>query len=329
VRSNALLPIPVALALLATAGCSPDTPTEWPSKPVRVVVPFGAGTGTDLTARLFAPLLAERWGTPVVVDNRPGGDSVIGLQAFVAGADDHTLLFAPTGAVTLTPLQHESLGFNPDEDLVPIAAATEVTLAIAASRAVPISSLSDLVALARAHPGEYRWAAVPGLPELIFSAFLTLERLETTHVAYRDIPNALRDLGAGRIHVMIGSIATISPQLSSGNVRLLAVTTSERSAIAPQVPTAIEAGYPSLTIDGQWGFFGPRELPNDLRRRIAGDVRQATQDPTLVARLAAMGQIADGGTGEEFAVAIERQRQQVTEIARIVGLKEVEDVRVP
>ncbi len=292
-------------------------------------MPFGAGTGTDLTARLFAPLLAERWGTPVVVDNRPGGDSVIGLRAFVASADDHTLLFAPTGVVTLVPLQHDSLGFSPDKELVPIAAATEVTLAVAASHAVPISSLSDLVALARTEPGDYRWAAVPGLPELIFSAFLTLERLEMTHVAYRDIPNALRDLGAGRIHVMIGSIATISPQLSSGNVRLIAVTTSERSAIAPLVPTAIEAGYPSLTIDGQWGFFGPRGLSNDLRRRIADDVSQATQDPTLVARLAAMGQIVDGGTSEAFGAAIERQRQQVAEIARIVGVKEAEDVRVP
>ena len=224
-RSNALLSLPVALALFATAGCTSDTPTEWPSKPVRVIVPFGAGTGTDLTARLFAPLLAERWGTPVVVDNRPGGDSVIGLQAFVAGADDHTLLFAPTGTMTLVPLQHENLGFNPAEELVPIAAATEVTLAIAASRAVPISSLSELVALARAQPGEYRWAAVPGLPELIFSAFLTLERLEMTHVAYRDVPTALRDLGAGRIHVMLGSVATSSPQLSSGNVQLIAVST--------------------------------------------------------------------------------------------------------
>lgn len=311
------------------AACSPDTPTEWPSKPVKVIVPFGAGTGTDLTARLFAPLLAERWGTPVVVDNRPGGDSVIGLQAFVASADDHTLLFGPTGVMTLVPLQHEDLGFSPAEELVPIAAATEVTLAIAASHAVPISSLSDVVALARAQPGEYRWAAVPGLPEIIFSAFLTLERLEMMHVAYRDVPTALRDLGAGRIHVWVGSFATLSPQLSSGDVRLIAVTTSERSAIAPLVPTAVEAGYPILTIDGQWGFFGARGLSNDLRRRIAGDIHLATQDPTLVARLAAMGQIADGGTPEEFAAAIEGQRQRVADIVRIVGSKEAEDVRLP
>jgi tripartite-type tricarboxylate transporter receptor subunit TctC len=328
-RGSTFLSIPVAVALLAMAGCSPDTPAAWPSKPVTVIVPFGAGTGTDLTARLLAPLLAERWGTPVVVDNRPGGDSVIGLRAFVASADDHTLLFAPTGSLTLVPLQHDNLGFAPAEELVPIAAATEVTLAIAASRAVPISSLADLVLLARAQPGEYRWAAVPGLPELIFSAFLRLENVEMTHVPYRDVPTALRDLGAGRIHVLVGSVATISPQLSSGNVQLLAVTNSERSAIAPLVPTAIEAGYPNLTVDGQWGFFGSRALSNDLRRRIADDVNHAMQDPALAARLAAMGQIVNSGSSEEFIATIERQRQQVTDMIRVVGPKEAEDVRVP
>ncbi len=292
-------------------------------------MPFGAGTGTDLTARLFAPLLAERWGTPVVVDNRPGGDSVIGLQAFVASADGHTLLFAPTGSVTLVPLQHENLGFSPAEELVPIAAATEVTLAIAASSAAAISSLTDLVSLARAQPGEYRWASVQGLPELIFSAFLTVEPLEMTHVAYRDVPTALRDLGAGRIHVMVASVATLSPQLSSGDAHLIAVTSSKRSAIAPQVPTALEAGYPGLTIDGQWGFFGPRGLSTDLRQRIADDIRHATQDPALAARLAAMGLIADSGTADAFAAAIEQQRQQVAGIARFAASKETENVRVP
>lgn len=328
-RSDTLRSIPATLALLAIAACSGEMPAEWPSKPVTVIVPFGAGTGTDLAARLIAPLLAERWETPVVIDNRPGGDSVIGLQAFVARGDDHTLLFAPTGSMTLVPLLHERLGFSPAEDLVPIAAATEVTLAIASSSSMSVSSLADLVALARARPGEYRWAAAPGLPELIFSAFLALERLEMTNVAYRDIPTALRDLAAGRIHVMIASVATISPQLPSGDVRLIAVMNSERSAVAPQVPTAREAGYPGLTIDGQWGFFGPRGMPGERRLRVAGDIRHATSDAELVARLAGMGLVAVGDTGEDFSAAIARQRQQITRIARIVGLKGADHVRVP
>jgi tripartite-type tricarboxylate transporter receptor subunit TctC len=322
-RNNTSVLLPALVALLAMAACSHDTPAQWPSKPVRFIVPFGAGTGTDLTARLFAPLLSERWATPVVVDNRPGGDSVIGLQAFVASADEHTLLFAPTGSVTLVPLQHEHLGFDPAEDLVPISSATRVTLAIAATKTLAVSSLADLVALVRAQPGKYRWSAVQGLPELIFSAFLKMERLQMTHVAYRDVPNALRDLGAGRIHIMVGSVATISPQLQADTARLVAVMSSDRSAIAPLVPTVIESGYPSLTVNGHWGFFGWRGMPNELRSRIADDIRHAASDATLVARLAAMGQIADGGTPEAFAAAIEQQRAQVSAIARMAGGKDV------
>lgn len=294
-----------------------------------MIVPFGAGTGTDLTVRLLAPLLAERWGKPVVVDNRPGGDSVIGLQAFVAAADEHTLLFAPTGSVTLTPLQHERPGFDPDQDLVPIAAATEVAIAFAASNAAPIGSLSELADLARSHPGTLRWAAAPGLPELIFSAFLSLERLEMTTVPYSDIPTALRDLGAGRIHVMVASVATLSTQLRSGDARLIALTNSERSTTAPQVPTAAESGYPGLTVDGQWGFFGHRGMPDELRRRIAADIRDATTDTALVARLAAMGQVVAGESAGSFSGAIDRQREQVERIARIAGSRRDDDVRVP
>lgn len=318
--------MPAALALLAIAACSRDAAAQWPSKPVRIIVPFGAGTGSDLTARLFAPLLSERWGTPVVVDNRPGGDSIIGMQVFVSSADEHTLLFAPGGSVTVVPLQHERLPFDPAADLVPVAVATRTSMSIAATQAVAVSSLAELVALVRAEPGKYRWAAVPGMPELIFSAFLKMEGLEMTHVAYRDFPNALRDLGAGRIHFMAASVPTMAPQLQLDAARLIAVTSSERSQFAPAVPTVIEAGYPVLAVDGQWGFFGWRGMPDELRNRIAEDISRAASDVALVERLAAMGQVADGGTAQEFAAEIERQRTQIATIARIAG---GQDVHIP
>lgn len=312
----------VGVVLVAMSGCSRDSPTRpWPSRPVRIIVPFGAGTGSDLTARLFAARLAERWTTPVVVDNRPGADSVIGLHAFAGSSDQHTLLFATAGALTLTPLLHEPLPFDADRDLVPLVAATKVTLAIAATKTLAVGSLTDLVTLVRAKPNTYRWAAVTGLPELIFSAFLAVEKLQMTHVAYRDMSTALQDLGGGRIHVMVASVATMTPQLQADSARLLAVTSGERSAIAPHVPTALEAGYSSLTVDTQWGFFGWRGISDELRSRIAEDVRQAAMDTTLIERLAAMGQVVGAGGTDAFAAAIDRQRAQVATVARIVGLK--------
>lgn len=316
----------VIATLLGVASCSQEAPGQWPSRPVRLIVPFGAGSGTDLTARLFAPLLSERWGVPVVVDNRPGGDSIIGMQAFVASDDCHTLLFAPGGSVTVVPLQHARLPFDPAEDVVPVAAATRLSMGIAATESLGVSSMAELVAAARAQPGKFRWAAAPGVPELIFAAFLQQEALEMTHVAYRDLPNALRDLAAGRIHVVAASVPTMAPQLQMGAARLITVTSSERSPFHPSVPTLIEAGYPGLAVDSQWGFFGWRDMPDELRARIAQDIRSAAANAVLVERLAAMGQVADGSPAAGFDAEIVRQRAQITAIARMA---EGQHVRIP
>ena len=308
-------------ALLTTSACRKAVSAGgWPSQPVRLIVPFGAGTGSDLTARLLAARLAQRWGQAVVVDNRPGGDGLIGVQAFVAGGDGHTLLFAPAGVVTLLPLLHDGLPFDPARDLVPITAATNVALVIAATETLPVRSVRDLVEMVRRRPDEYRWAAVPGLPELVFRAFLKLETLRMRHVAYRDMPAAVRDLRDGRIHVMVASIATIGGSANDGSVRFLASTNRARSKAAPDVPTAIEAGFADLTADGLWGFFGWRGMPEDLRLRIAADVGQAVGDPVLASRLAALAQTPAAGAPRDFAAALEMQREQVKALARVVEL---------
>lgn len=311
----------VGILFVAAACGRSGRPEEWPFRPVRVIVPFGAGASADLIARLFAPLLAERFQRSVVVDNRPGGDAVAGVQAFVAAHDRHTLLFAPMGIITTNPWLHERMPFDPVRDLVPIAAAAKPSIAIAAAATARVESLSDLLTLVRRHPGEYLWAATPGLPELVFRAFLELEALQMKHVAYRDIVPAVHDLGAGRIHITIAALPTLSPALQTGAARLLAVTTSTRAPVAPDVPTAAEAGYPALTVEGPFGFFGWRDMPDDLRDRVAAAVRHAASDPGVVARLTKVGFVMTAGSTEEFVKAIEAQRKQVDGIARIVGLK--------
>jgi tripartite-type tricarboxylate transporter receptor subunit TctC len=231
------------------------------------------------------------------------------------------LLFTPAGQITLSPLMHDELPFDPIRDLVPIAAAVDASIGIAVGKAVPAKSLANLSTLARSHPERYLWAGIPGMPDLIFKAFLTLEKVRMKHVPYRVQSMALQDLGAGRIHVLAASVATLSPVLQSGAARLLAVATSERIAAAPDVPTMKEAGQPALTSDGSWGFYGWRDMPTTLRDRISDDIRHALDDAALAAKLAAMGLTVRPAGAAEFAHAVEEQRRQVQEMANIIGLK--------
>jgi tripartite-type tricarboxylate transporter receptor subunit TctC len=317
------VPVSVLAIAFLTAGpaCSRDAGSRhWPTRPVTVIVPFGPGSGTDLVVRLLAPRLSERWRQPVVVDNRPGADGIVGVQTFVSARDGHTLLFTPGGQVTLSPLLHDQVPFDPVRDLVPTAAVVTPSIGIAVTGGLEISSLAELVALVRQEPGRFLWAAPPGLPEVIFKAFLALERLEMKHVPYRDLSMAVRDLAAGRIQVGIFAVPSMISQVQSGAARLLAVTSRVRIAAAPDVFTAEEAGYPALSADGRWGFYGWRDIPETLRDRIAEDVRQVLDDKTIAARLVAMGLTVAPGDAEEFGRALEQQRSQVHEIARIIGL---------
>ena len=321
-RARRFRPAVVLVPLILWAGCARGGRSDaWPSRPVRLIVPFGAGGSADVAARLLAPRLSERWQRPVVVDNRPGGDAVVGVQAFVAARDQHTLLLAPTGVITTNPLLHERLPYDPVRDLMPIATAGTFSIGIAATRSTGIVSLPDLVARARREPDRLLWSASAGLPELVFRAFLDLEKLRMKHVAYRDVTSAVQDFHAARLNVLVAAVPTLSPTLTSGAARLLAVMNSERVAAAPDVPTVREAGYPKLTVDSALAFFGGADMPGDLRQRVAADVRHAADDRAIVSRLATMGFVVAPGTPEDLARLMERQQAQVAEIASIVGLK--------
>jgi tripartite-type tricarboxylate transporter receptor subunit TctC len=274
-----------------------------------------------MAARVYAARLVERWQRPVIVDNRPGPDGIVGTQAFTTATDAHTLLFAPTGPLTVAPHLHEQLPYDPVADFVPIASAGRVTLTIAVATTIEASSVATLAALVRHRPGIYLWTSpAPGGPELVLKAFNALEKLETKQVTYRETSIALQDIGAGRVQIVVGSFATIASLVQTGRLKILAVTNSTRSAALPDVPTVAEAGYPQLTLDGQWGLFGWKGMPDDLRRRLAVDMTNAASDGELVKRLSAVGLSIDAGTPEDFVVAVDRQRQQAATLAQLAGV---------
>jgi tripartite-type tricarboxylate transporter receptor subunit TctC len=307
---------PVVLLLVVTA--LPSFAESWPQRTVRVIVPNAPGSAVDLAARLYSQRLSERWHHPVIVDNRPGADGILAATSFAIAHDDHTLMFSFAGLIAINPLIHEKLSYDPARDLVPISSAAVNFLAIAVSESLKVSSLAEFIALARSHPGKFNWAATPGLPQYAFAALQQTAGLDMHEVSYRDFGPALQDFSEGRIHAISSSLTVLLPLVQSGKAKMLVVTTRERSPLMAEVPTAQEAGYPELTFEGVVGFYGWRDIPSDLKDRIAADIRAVATDPAIGERLAASGTIVRAGTPAEFASAIEDQRARVASASRTI-----------
>ena len=315
----------LSLVIAAVAGASvlPNTPQAqtWPQRTVRVIIPLPPGTAPDVSARLFAERLSARWKQAVVVENMPGADGILAVREFVSKRDDHTLLYSFAGPITINPVIYEKLPYEPQSDLVPIAATSDNILAIAVSSKLEIKSLDELLQLARTQPRTLNWAATAGLPYFAFAGFLKSANADMVYVPYRDFNPALSDVGDGRILIVSTALTQMLPHEQAGRLRFVAVTNRARSPLAPSVPTAAEAGFPDLTFDGITGFFGWRGIPLALRDQVAKDVREIADDPAVREKLAVIGIIARAGTSAEFAAAIEEQRAKVAKIAVDIGAK--------
>lgn len=310
----------VLLAVFA-AWSVPAAAQNWPQRAVRFILPLGAGSGSDIGARLLADRLSKRWGQPVVVENRPGGDGILAISSFVSARDDHILLFSPTSSFAAHVYLHENLPYQPD-DLVPIARVSNTLISVAVPVDSPINSLADLIAAAKAAPGKLNWAGVTGAHDFGFAGFLKTVGAEMTKVPYRNTVEAANDLAQGRVQVFQAAVAIVQPQLALGKVKLIAISNSVRSPTAPDLPTAAEQGYPSLQIDGLIGIFGPKGMPLGLRKRIAADVQEVmTADPVIADRLKMTGQLPNPGGPEEFAAATDEQRARLAEVAAYLGIK--------
>ncbi len=297
---------------------APSKAEPWPQRTVRVIVPLPPGVPTDLVCRLFAERLSEPWRQPVAVENRQGVDGIPAVSGFVSARDDHTLLCSFPGVITINPLIYEKLPYDPRRDLVPVVSLSDNFIGIAVSAALKVNSLDDFVKLARSQPGKLNWAASPGNPLYGFAALLKSAGIEMVQVSYRDLRPALQDVGEGRIQAVATGVGVLLAQVQAGKVKLLMVHNPQRSPQAPEVPTATEAGYPELTLEGLTGFYGWRDMPADIKARIAADARAVAADPALVERVASIGSVLRVGTPAEFAEAIEEQRAKIVAIARTI-----------
>lgn len=287
----------------------------WPERPVRIIT-TGAGSSPDAAARVLAEKLSERWKRPVVVENRPGAGGILAVQGMMEARDGHTLMFGSHSVFTVNPLLYEKLPYDPVQDVTPISLVVEDFLGIVVASPVNVGSLGELADVMRTKPGDLNFYAVPGSPHLLFLAWQKRNRVTATFVNYRTSTNAIADLTQGRIHIGLLPLTSVLGSTRAGTLRLLVVTNTVRSPASPETPTAAEAGFPELTLDGLLGLFGPKDMPDEVRFRIAEDIRTILRDPDAVQKLTNVGLVARGTTPLEFADMLAEQRARWAAIAR-------------
>jgi len=312
-----VVPLGIAFAFAASSSFA----QSWPQRNVRVLVPNPPGVGIDIVTRLYSERLSRRWGKPVVVENVPGADGTLAAREFVSKRDDHTLMYSFPGLITINPLTYDKLPYDPARDLAPIASASDNFLAIAISESLKIGTIAEFLKAARTRATRLNWASTPGLPHFAFAGLQKRAGFGSVHVPYRDFNQALADLSEGRIDAAASGMAPMLAHAQNGKLRLAAVINHVRSPAAPDVPTLAEIGYADFSFRGVTGFFGWRDMPLDLRDRVAADIREIAADPAIRDRLSRMGSAAVGSTPAEFAAMIEEQRRKVAAIHRLLEAK--------
>lgn len=307
-------------AMVASLARPAASGTTWPDRLVRIITMTTPGTGMDTMARALAESFTRRWGQPVVVDDRPGADGIVAVEALLAARDGHALFYGSLSVVTLLRLMHPRLAFDPMQELLPISLAVEDFIAAATPASLGVDSLAGLLALARARPGALNYATATGAVYLVTQDLLHRTGVEMSFVQYRGSAQAVPDLLQGRIHLAVLPISSFQGQgAAEGGARLLAIAGPHRAPGAPGTPTAAEAGHPEFTIPAGNALYAPRDMPAERRAMIAEAVRLALAEPETQRRVARLGYVARGGGPEELAALLEDSRQRLGELARAYG----------
>jgi tripartite-type tricarboxylate transporter receptor subunit TctC len=311
----------VLALLLCAAGAAG---AAFPERPIRLVVPQAPGSATDTLARILATQLSAQVGQPVVVDNRPGGALTIGMELTARSAPDgYTICMSPVGALAISRHLVAKLPYDIERDFQPIGLVTRGHLLLAASPALPVRSVPELLAHARANPGKLLFGSSGnGTPGHVGGElFKSMARLEIVHVPYKGGAAATNDLVAGHVHLIFESLGSIAPHARSGKVRALAVSGAKRSPGFPDLPTIAEAGVPGYEAPTWSGVVAPAGVPRDRVEVLNAAINQAIRTPIFLERFAQIGDEPAGGTPEAFGEMISRESRKWGELIRRIGAK--------
>jgi tripartite-type tricarboxylate transporter receptor subunit TctC len=295
---------------------------DYPNRIVRFILPQPGGSGTDVVLRAITAKLTQTWGQQVIVDNRPGANGIIGVQAFSkAKPDGYTLLYGFTSLLTINPSIYKDLPYSL-RDFEAVTQTVTNTMALVVNPHLPARSVKELVALGRARPGELLYGSfgVGNQTHLTAELFRLESGLKMLHVPYKGATPAVTELVGGQVVMMFASSANVTPHIKSGRLRLLATCGPKRSTLFPDTPTMVEAGFPRVISTGWGGIVAPVGTPPDIVKKIQQDTAQALADPQIRERLVSIGADPEGTTPEEFASWLRAETEKWEKVVKGAGL---------
>jgi len=316
----------VAGVVAGTAGVAQPAPaatSTYPDRPIRLIVPFAPGGGTDLTARAIALKLTEAWGKSVVVDNRAGANGTIAVDIATKSPPDGYTLTMISSSHAVNSSLYKNLPYDLARDLAPITQATSQPYALVVHPSVPARTVKDLIALTKTKPDglTYGSSGLGGLSHLSGALFASLANIKLVHVPYKGGNPALNDVIAGQIQMLFSTLLQADTQLKAGRVRALAVTTKKRSPAAPDLPTMQEAGVAGYEVAGWYGVLAPAKTPPALIDKLNAEIIRGLKSPDVQSKLAADGSEAVGSTPAEFGAHIKSEIAKWARITKEAGIK--------
>lgn len=294
----------------------------YPTRPVRLIVPFAAGSGTDIIARIVSQKLGEALGQQIVVDNRPGANGIIAADAAAkAAADGYTLFMGTSSTQGVNVSLFEKLPYDPVKDFAPITQIGALAYFLVVGSPLPVSSVRDLVALAKANPGRRSLASTASVSQLTGELFKLTAGIDMTMVPYKAAPAAFIDLASGQVDALFGDTASTLPQIKGGRLKALGVASARRSPLLPEVPTIAESGYPGFEAEAWVGLFAPAGTPREVIARVHAEAARTLQTSVVREQFLQNGIEAIGGTPEQLDGAV---RAEIAKWSRVVR-----DAKIP
>ncbi|MBI3041520.1 MAG: tripartite tricarboxylate transporter substrate binding protein [Betaproteobacteria bacterium] len=301
-----------------------STERDYPSKPIRLILPHGAGSSADIFARLIGQKLSDNWSTPVVVDNRPGAGGTLGMQiAAKATPDGYTLVLTQVGSLAINPSIYKTIGYDTVKDFAPITRLAAAPFVLVVHPAVLAKSVAELIRIAKSKPDELNLASGgsgTGI-HLAGELFKSMAAINIVHVPYKGAPPALTALLGGEVQMMFGGLPLVLPHVKSAKLRALGVTTSYRAAALPKVPTIAEAGLPDYVVEPWWGVLAPAGIPKSIVAKLNRGIVGILQTPQTKAVFAHHGAELIGDTPAQFAERIKAEMEMWAKVVKESGVR--------